>query len=97
MSDKLGNLDSLLEGIVPSRRNFLRSLLVAGAGVALFAPPSSSLADEDAPPPGEGKGKGKGKGDGKGKGKGKGKGDCKGKGKGDGKGKGKGKGDDSGF
>lgn len=83
----VSHLESLLEGVSPSRRNFLRNLLLAGAGTAMLAIPCSSLADDEPPPgDGDGKGKGKGKGKGDGKGKGKGKGKCKGKGKGKGKG-----------
>ena len=80
MSDQTRNeIEAALDGVAPHRRDFLRSLLMAGA-VALTLPASSLLADEA-----EGTGKGK-----KGKGK-KGKG---GDGDGDGgKGKGKGKGD----
>ncbi len=86
----LGRLESVLEGVSPSRRSFLRGLLLAGAGGTFLVLPASSLIADDAT--GDGKGKGDGEGDGKGKGKGKckgegdakGKGKCKGKGKGDG-------------
>jgi hypothetical protein len=74
MSDNnLDHLETMLASVAPSRRNFLRGVLVAGAGTsaALSLPTSILLADEDE----DSNGKGKGKGDGKGKGKGKGKGD----------------------
>lgn len=95
MSDEMQNhVDSALEGVAPSRRNFLRNLLAAGAVAGVLTLPSSMLLAEDAGGDGKGKGKGDGKGDGKGKGKGKGKGDGNGGGgEGKGKGKGKGKGD----
>ena len=86
MSDEMQNhVDSALEGVAPSRRNFLRNLLAAGAVAGVLTLPSSMLLAEDAGGDGDGKGKGKGKGkgdgnggggEGKGKGKGKGKGDC---------------------
>ena len=109
MSDQMSEqVDTILEGVSPSRRNFLRNLLVAGA--ALTLPASQVVAEEAA---GDGKCQGKGKkgssdgGAGGGKGKGKkgssdgGAGGGKGKGKGGndggaGGGKGKGKGDGKG-
>ena len=85
MSDQLSkHVDAVLETVSPSRRDFLRKLLLAGAATATLAPPASQLLAEDA----AGDGKGKGKGDGEGKGKGKGDGGGKGKSKGKGKGKG---------
>ncbi len=80
------SIDSLLNQVQPTRRQFLKRSLLAGGVIALTAPSSTILA-QTTPAPGigvqdQGQGKGKGKGQGKGKGKGQGKGSGKGKGKG---------------
>ena len=83
MSDEVkDSIDSLLQDVHPTRRQFLKRSLLAG-GAAVLALPSSSILAQDQPEPGvgaEGKGKGNAKGAGKG-GRGKGKGG-QGKGKG---------------
>ena len=77
---KSNPVDAALEGVSPSRRAFLRNLLVTGA----LALPASHLLADDASAACQGGGGSGGKGKGKG-GKGKG-GKGKGKGKGDGNG-----------
>ena len=70
MSDQMRNhVDAVLQGVSPSRRDFLRNLLMAGAAAAAFTFPASQLLAEGA----GGGGKGKGGSDG-GAGGGKGKG-----------------------
>lgn len=69
---KSSHLDAAIEGVSPSRRAFLRNLLVAGAAAGALAVPASELLAESGNggcQKGGGKGKGKG---GKGKGKGNG-------------------------
>lgn len=86
---KITSVESLLEGIEPSRRKFIKRGLLVGGALALSAPSSTVFAQAQDPDT-SGKGKGKGRGRGKGQFPGGGKGKGKGRGKGKGKGKGKG-------
>ena len=93
------HIDAMLRQVPANRRRFLKTLLLAGAGIGAAMMPASEVLAQNAGGGGKGKG-GKGKGDGgagggKGKGGGaggggKGKGGGAGKGKGGGAGKGKG-------